>query len=105
MAIHYEFLQAKHPCTVTHHAILNVFSREDISLEVNNNTQIKLPLAFRILGGLVSLSTLGERLVPVKEVYMVNSNDNGLVVTLYNISYSCYDRKAGGNTLILRYVE
>ena len=50
MTIHYEFLEAKYPCTRTHNATIHVFLQEDISLEVNNNIQIKLPLAFKIMG-------------------------------------------------------
>ena len=92
MTVHYEFSEAKYPCTRTHHVTINVFLQEDISFEVNNNIQIKLPLAFKTYGGLVGFCTLDERLVPVKEIYMTNSNDNGLVVTLYNRSYSRFKR-------------
>ena len=105
MTIHYSFLPAKYPCTRTHHATINVFLQEDISLEVNNNIQIKLPLAFKIYGGIVGLSTLDERLVPVKEIYMTNTNDNGLTVTLYNRSYQRVDLTEGTKLVILRYAE
>ena len=107
MTICYKLLEAKYPCTRTNNATINVFSQEDISLEVNNNMQIKLHLAFKIYGGIVALSTLDERLVPVKEIYMymTSSSDSGLVVTLYNPSYSRYDGKARYRFLILRCVE
>ena len=111
MTIHYDFLQAKCPCTRTHHATINVFLQEDISLEENNNIQIKLPLAINAYGGFVGLATLDKSTVVLvqrkRDLYMTNSNDNGLIVTLNNKS-KCYQRvdlKEGLKLLVLRYVE
>ena len=92
MTIHYEFLEAKPPCTRTHNAAKNVFLQKDITSELNNNIQIKLPLVFKIYGGLVGLSTLDVRLVPVKEIFMVNRN-GALVATPHNRSYQRVDLK------------
>ena len=87
MNMHYDFLQAKYPCTRTHHATINVLLQEDVSWEVSNNMKIKQPVAFKLYRRVVGLSTLDKISRAVKEIYMVNSDDNGPVLALYNHLY------------------
>ena len=105
MTITCSFLKSEYPCERTHSATMNVYLHNDLRLDVNNNIQLKLPISFMMYSGCVVLNTVDDRLVPVKEIYMNNSDNDGLVVTLYNRSYSIYNGNKGDKIIILRYIE
>ena len=105
MTVKYNFLPATYPCIRTHHDTIQVFLQEDISLDINNNFQVRLPLAFKIYGGAVVINAIDSRLVPVREVYMTHSPDEGLTITLYNRSFQRVDLKEKSLFLIIRYIE
>ena len=105
MTIKYTFLQAKYPCVRAHHSTIQVFLQEDLSLDINNNFQVQLPLSFMIHGGAVVLNTIDDRLVPVKQIYMTGSPKEGLIVTLYNRSYQRVSINKGYLFIIVRYIE
>ena len=105
MTVEWRFLPTKYECKRTHHATINVFLQKDIKVEANNNIQIKLPLSFKIFGGIVALNSINERLVPAREIYMKHSPEDGLVVTFYKKSLHRVDIERGEPLCILRYVE
>ena len=104
MQIYWVFLPAKHECEVKGKTMY-VYLQQDLSLTVNKDVTLKLPIRFEIHSGAVALDTLDKRLVPVSQIFMTNSETDGLSVTFYNRSYQTIDMKAGDTLCILRHLS
>ena len=103
LGIRWEFLDAKWPCEVKNKTIY-VYLQEDISLLVNKDINMHLPIKWKIKEGAVALTSVDRRLHPMTNLFLLDSEDDGLRITLYNRSYQTVDMKGGDPLCVLRYI-
>ena len=103
MQIYWEFLPARFEC-LKKGTTMYVHLQQDMSLTVNKDITLKLPILFKIKSGAVALDILDKRLVPMSQIFMSDSPPDGLPVTFYNRSYQMVNMKAGHVICILRYL-
>ena len=104
MKIYWEFLPAEFVCERKNNTI-HVYLQQDISLLVNKSIPLQLPVAFKINDGVVVLDAPDKRLVPVKQIFLTNSDNDGLRVIFYNRSYQVVDMNKGDLLCILRHLN
>ena len=83
---------------------MHVYIQEDISLLVNKDVSLRLPITFKIKEGVVALSSVDRRLHPMTNLFLLDSEGDGLMVTFYNRSYQAVDMKAGDLLCVLRHI-
>ena len=103
LGIYWEFLNAKWPCEVKNKTMY-VKLQEDVSLLVNKDISMLLPIKWKIRGA-VALASVDRRLHPMTNLFLQNSEDDGVRVTFYNRSYQTVDMKAGDLLCILRHIR
>lgn len=103
-SIHWEFLDAKYKCEIKGKTI-HVYLQQDISLFVNQDISVKLPIKFKIKSGAVLIDTFNKKLTPVNQAFLLNCEEDGLRVTFYNRSNQSIDMKSGEILCIMRHVN
>ena len=102
MTVFWTFLETEFQCEKKGNTIY-VYLGHDISLLVNKELTLELPIQFQLSSGAVLVDTLDKRLMPLRQVYL--TSEDQFMVTFYNKSYQTVNLEKGDPICILRYVS
>ena len=102
-SVYWQILEAKWPCQIKNKTMY-VYLQKTVSLIVNTDISMQLPIKFKIKEGAIALTPVDRRLHPMTNLFLLDSEDTGLKVTFYNRSYQTVDLKAGDLLCVLRHV-